>query len=365
MSIMKKYKNKKDKRSKMNRTAKPLKIQAQHFGILLLVLTLICGLGMVFILHQTHSNPNVDEYKNGVQCAEAIARIDIRGNDELAAHERVTGNGTWDDPYVIENYEITNQSDFTGILLECIDKPLIVRNCTIRNRGRGISIYNVSHAIIENNTIKGNEHYGIFIDKIDDDHSFNITFSDNYIKSNDQANIFMKNAANCTFIGNILESSRFHLEYLANNNTITENIFYSYVLRIYSTCTNNLIYNNYFMLPITSAFDDGVNNRWDNGSLGNYWRDYEGTDVNGSGIGTTPYNISGTAGSQDHYPIVLPQSPYDPIFDVNDAKLAITTAAISIPVVSAAGITIYAFIRRKRRKPIKPPEIGDEPKLDQ
>ena len=30
-------------------------------------------------------------------------------------------------------------------------------------------------------------------------------------------------------------------------------------------------------------------NLWDNGSLGNYWENYNGTDANGDGIGDSPY----------------------------------------------------------------------------
>jgi parallel beta-helix repeat protein len=32
-------------------------------------------------------------------------------------------------------------------------------------------------------------------------------------------------------------------------------------------------------------------NFWDNGSEGNYWSDYNGADVDGNGIGDTPYTI--------------------------------------------------------------------------
>jgi len=42
---------------------------------------------------------------------------------------------------------------------------------------------------------------------------------------------------------------------------------------------------------------------WDNGSIGNYWDDYQGVDANHDGIGDTPYLISGSPGSQDNFPI--------------------------------------------------------------
>lgn len=69
---------------------------------------------------------------------------------------------------------------------------------------------------------------------------------------------------------------------------------------------HNLVYLNHFYyngLP-NQAFDNGTSNEWDNGSIGNYWSDYEGSDINGDGIGDDPYcYIEGDSNSQDNFPI--------------------------------------------------------------
>ena len=52
-----------------------------------------------------------------------------------------------------------------------------------------------------------------------------------------------------------------------------------------------------------SAMDNGTLNYWDNGEIGNYWDDYDGVDADNDGIGDTPFNITGSAGSIDNYPI--------------------------------------------------------------
>jgi parallel beta-helix repeat protein len=66
---------------------------------------------------------------------------------------------------------------------------------------------------------------------------------------------------------------------------------------------NNLFYKNYFKNNTPIARDDNPNSNWNTSNIGNYWGDYDGEDVNGDGIGDTPYTIPGNAGSTDYLPI--------------------------------------------------------------
>ncbi|MFX1298292.1 MAG: CARDB domain-containing protein, partial [Promethearchaeota archaeon] len=68
-------------------------------------------------------------------------------------------------------------------------------------------------------------------------------------------------------------------------------------------CTQNFIYKNYFFGNPINAIDDSSDNLWDYENIGNYWDDYSGVDINHDNIGDTPYNISGSTESQDHFPI--------------------------------------------------------------
>jgi parallel beta-helix repeat protein len=46
--------------------------------------------------------------------------------------------------------------------------------------------------------------------------------------------------------------------------------------------------------------------QWCNGSVGNYWSDYNGTDQNGNGLGDVPYVIN--EANSDEYPLMNPVS---------------------------------------------------------
>jgi parallel beta-helix repeat protein len=61
---------------------------------------------------------------------------------------------------------------------------------------------------------------------------------------------------------------------------------------------------------------EGSANFWDDGypSGGNYWSDYAGVDVNGDGIGDTPYDID--ENNTDRYPLMYPWSPL-PVHNIN------------------------------------------------
>jgi parallel beta-helix repeat protein len=88
------------------------------------------------------------------------------------------------------------------------------------------------------------------------------------------------------------------------NNTITVDWQYSDSLLV-TESRDNLIYHN----NIIHRYSRGVflphfsfHNDWDNGVEGNYWNDYNGTDLDENGIGDIPYMIDSY--NKDRYPLM-------------------------------------------------------------
>ena len=68
----------------------------------------------------------------------------------------------------------------------------------------------------------------------------------------------------------------------------------------------NVIYGNCFANRRGQAYANGSLNVWDNNypSGGNFWRNYNGTDLDNDGIGDSPYMID--ENNTDHYPLMEP-----------------------------------------------------------
>ena len=73
-------------------------------------------------------------------------------------------------------------------------------------------------------------------------------------------------------------------------NTISSN---DLAFRIFSSSTGNLFEQNNIVenLSPIEVIGSHTDNRWNGAAAGNYWSDYDGFDLDGNGIGDTPYKI--------------------------------------------------------------------------
>ncbi|MCX6663440.1 MAG: right-handed parallel beta-helix repeat-containing protein [Euryarchaeota archaeon] len=158
----------------------------------------------------------------------------------------------------ISNNNIVNNLRMNGIYLDGASYNTIYGNLIENNNYHGIRLEYTSHNIIMNNRIVNNRGFGILLAESGDN----------------------------LLIGNTVKQS------------------FNDGLSLGDNCVNNTIFHNNFIDNQENAYDE-TGNTWDNGSSGNYWSDYNGSDNDGDGIGDSPYQIPGNI-SQDMYPLMKP-----------------------------------------------------------
>jgi parallel beta-helix repeat protein len=147
----------------------------------------------------------------------ADSPIFINGNIELASFSS-SGNGTQENPYIIENYFITN-SNIHGNGLEIIntDKFFILRGIIVENTNQnGIHIENVTNGRIENNKAYSNLKGFYFLK------SSNLTVSKNYAF---ETGLYFENSNYNNISNNLVENSFNGYSFYSSNNNIFSNNF--------------------------------------------------------------------------------------------------------------------------------------------
>ncbi|QEE16302.1 Loki-CTERM sorting domain-containing protein [Promethearchaeum syntrophicum] len=298
------------------------------------------------------------------------APIAIDGNSELTsfiADKEFSGEGTSTSPYFIENCSIFASST-NGIDIRNTDAHLIIRNCRISGGSSGehdgIYFQRSSNITITNNTMINN-YWGIFLryspnniishNFVNNSYSFGITcysgsdnclilennvshcdwgititdsdnsvISENNLTFNGDAVYLNNHCENCTISENSITNNTVGVNLYADccSNTIFgNNLRYNYRLgiEIDNDCNNNLVYFNDVCGNVKGQAEElheSLNNQWDNGSVGNYWGDYQEKYPkarNNSVFWRTPYEIDGSDLGVDHYPLVRSILEYDSI----------------------------------------------------
>lgn len=224
----------------------------------------------------------------------------------------------------------------------------------------------------------------------------------NNISHNSYELMFIFNGDYNTVQDNSGEISLGNSDQSCSNNIVSGNIMKGpsvWGLWIGSTCRNNVIYDNYIVdegyAPDGWDYNSGVcicnlggvglnntfyrnafvnnslnvkfysdyhtgGNSWDNGSVGNYWSNYIGTDADGDGVGDTPYVINSE--NRDNHPLAsafkaptinVEPPVYDPPIDGSLLPQTLTATPTPTPTSSPAPLAT------NNNQTLQPTENGD------
>ena len=260
----------------------------------------------------------------------------------------------------LQGYAIS-MSSVTGCIIEdnSLEDNLVGISVTGSSSGNTISgnILNHNERSIElfnspSNTISDNNITSALVSAISLDESSGNTVSGNSISdlADGMGALMLWASSNNVISRNVLYGGNPMFLLGSSDNVISNNFVvdseYGIVVGVSS---NNEIYSNYFINVAQLAMDTKISegmpstNSWDNGSKGNYWSDYAGTDSNGDGIGDTPHVLY--ENNQDNFPLMN----YPPISTNPQTDSSLPTEVIIIIFVAVVAFVAAVAVLKLRK----------------
>jgi parallel beta-helix repeat protein len=234
----------------------------------------ICFAIFPIINKNINFNPRCNELNvdsDNLKTSKVSGLIYINGNSgwiDFKNDGNCTGEGTYSEPYVIEDLVIDSGATGDCILIENSDVYFKIENCTLYNTGSGqsgIRLSYVNNAQLINNDCSFNG-YGIRLDYSDNitisenkmNNNFlvgmeltgsdNITISGNTANHNNDCGLYLYECENLVLLGNMLNYNRvgIYLESCNNNDVMGNNVNNNYPETgiFVSDCDSNTISGN-------------------------------------------------------------------------------------------------------------------------
>jgi parallel beta-helix repeat protein len=255
--------------TKMKSNAKSKTIIFIALGILFALLPLITA-NLSFITGNSNKSSDYSDDSNlnneNLKISAVSEKIHINGNSEWFAFKNdgnCSGEGTYSDPYLIEDLVIDGGGSGSCILIGNSTVYFRIENCTVYKSGpsypnAGIKLSNVTNAQLIDNDCSSN-YDGIVLD-----YCTNNSILGNTANNNDEIGIFLRSSDRNNISGNTANYNLrgIYLGFSKNNtisgNTANNNNFYDGIKLNYSN--NNTISgktaNNNYLCGITLSYSD-------------------------------------------------------------------------------------------------------------
>jgi parallel beta-helix repeat protein len=297
-----------------------------------IVNNVIIGNGQMGI---SSSNSNYTQYNGNILIDNFLVGLYIHGQYNTFSNNLMYGTGFLIFPdsmeyYTTEDVDTTNlfddkpiyfysnevglsSDDFINagqiLLYNCNDS--LISNLDLTKAAIGVYMVNCHNNFIQGNSISEGI-IGVYLAQ-----SNYIVIKNNNITSQQSSGIHL-DRSNFTIIidNNIENTTSIGISIYGSSDGIISDNNLAFNMRgiDLQSSTNYLIYLNSFIQNDDHASDYGFNNNWDNGTIGNYWDDYNGVDYNDDGIGDSPYYIVEWLEIVDNFPI-WDDGPGAPDFD--------------------------------------------------
>jgi len=278
----------------------------------------------------TPDYPTIQEAINKAKPGDTISVASGTYKENVVINQSVTliGNG-----YSVTTIEAL---DTRKVVIDVRISNVNISGFTIQSGIRGVSIFGYNAINISDCRIISNYYEGIYFLS-----SRNSTVNSNKISSNGFEGVYLQFSNKTTISNNIISGNTdgvglvssnntkisnntitFHslpgtsgiyldyydTPYTSLNNTVDGNTISNNNLGVSTSLSNNNRFHHNNFINNTHQVDPGdAVNSWNTTAEGNYWSDYHGQDVDGNGIGDTPYIIDET--NQDNFPLMHPLIP--------------------------------------------------------